>query len=171
MLGGLSRRQGDGLQIQRLVEHLAGPDLVPIVIFCVNPEHSDAGHPMVAGDAGGKLERGERLEQRERRTAEESSLLAGDDGDGLSVGKLLRRGQRRRRGAAAALLIGNDPGDLRAAPGVGLRPSDGLRPCRRICRIAGKEWRDGGEIVGVVCGEATDPRKPADVDRERGRVR
>ena len=90
---------------QRLVEHLTGPDLVPIVILGVDPEHGDARHPMLARDARRELKRGERLEQRERRPAEQSGLLAGDDGDRLRVGERLRGGNAppaARRGGAAA---------------------------------------------------------------------
>ena len=59
---------------------------------------------MIARDLLGELERGQRLEQREQRTAEEPGLLAGDDGDRAAVGEQPRRLARARRRAAALLL-------------------------------------------------------------------
>ena len=54
---------------------------------------------------------GERLEQREERSSEQSGLLARNDGDGIRVAQLSGGGERFSRGAAAALLSLHEVGD------------------------------------------------------------
>src|SRR5262249_54640197 len=46
-----------------------------------------------------------------------------------------------------------------------LDTSDRVTPRPRVCRIAGVEWRDRCEVVGVRADERTHPWKAADVDR------
>ena len=64
---------------QLLVEHRTRSDFVPVVIFGVDPEDGDGRHLVIARHLFGELQRGERLEQREQRSAEEARLLAGDE--------------------------------------------------------------------------------------------
>ena len=61
------------------VEDRTRSDLFPVVIFRVDPENGDGGNLMIARDLVGELERGDGLQQREQRPAEEPRLLAGDD--------------------------------------------------------------------------------------------
>ena len=100
---------------------VTGADLVPVVILGIDPEDRDARNLMVARDLSRELERRQRLEQGEHRTAEQSGLLTGDDGDGLRIRELPRLRPRARRRAAAALLIRDDRGDLGAPAAVRLR--------------------------------------------------
>ena len=160
--------QRDGARRQRLVEDRARPDLVPVVIFRVDPEDRDRGHAVLARDLLGELERRQRLEQRVERPAEEPGLLAGDDGDRRGR-RALRRFDGARRGAAAPLLRGDDRGDVRRAAGRAPARADRVRPGGAVGRIAGKKRRDRGKVVRVVGGEAPDPGKPADVDRDSQR--
>ena len=167
MLGRLARRKLNGAQRQRLVEHLTGADFIPIVILRIDPEDRDARNLMGARDLSRELERRQRLEQGERRTAEQSSLLTRDDGDGLRIRELLACGHRARRRGAAALLIGDDRGNLGAPAAVRLRPPDRVSPGRGIGWIAGKKRRDRWKIESVIGRQTPDPREAADVDAER----
>ena len=115
---------------------------------------------MLARHLVGELERRQRLEQREQRTAEQPGLLTRDDGDGLRVGQRSRGLDGCRRRAAAPLLRGDDRGDLLRA---GARaPASGAIACAhaaRIGRIARKKRRDRREVVGVVGSQPPDPGK------------
>ena len=159
------RRQGDAARRQRFVEHRTRPDFLPVVVFGVDPEHRDRRHLVVARHLLGELDRGQRLEQREQRAAEQPGLLAGDDGDRLAVGEQRAGLARARRRAAPLLLSGDDRGDFVAVPVVRLGPRDRVGPRGAVRRIAGKKRRYGSEIVRVVGREAADPGKPPDVDR------
>ena len=64
----------------------------------------------------GELDRGERLEQREEWSAEQSRLLAGDDGDGPGISQRPAGFDGARRGAAALLLRVDDRRDLWTPP-------------------------------------------------------
>ena len=167
MLGRLARRKLNGAQRQRLVEHLTGADFIPVVILRIDPEDRDARNLMGARDLSRELERRQRLEQGERRTAEQSSLLTRDDGDCLRIRELLACGHRARRRGAAALLIGDDRGNLGAPAAVRLRPPDRFSPGRGIGWIAGKKRRDRWKIESVIGRQTPDPREAADVDAER----
>ena len=90
-------------------------DLVPVVILGVDPEDGDRRHAVLLPHALGQPDRGDRLQQREERAAEEAGLLAGDDGDGLRIAQLRGGGDALRRGAATALLRRDDDRPRRRA--------------------------------------------------------
>ena len=53
--------------------------LADLVIFGVDPEHRDCRDVMLCSNAFGELDGGERLEQREERSAKQASLLSRDN--------------------------------------------------------------------------------------------
>jgi hypothetical protein len=120
---------------ERFVQHHGGADLIPVVVFRVDPENDDARNVVLARDAVGELQRSKRLEQREHRTAEQSRLLTGDDRDCLLIGEQSRGLDGLRRRAAPPLLSPDDVCDLVPLPIVGLRSGDCLRPRRRVVRV------------------------------------
>src|SRR5581483_2053526 len=126
------------------------PDLVPIVVLRLDPEDRDDPHSVIPGRLLGEPERGQRLEEREQRPAEQTRLLAREDGDGVGRGELGGGGLRRGGRAAAALLSGENRGDLRPPARVLARAGDGGSPVRGLRRIASEERRDGAEVVRVV---------------------
>ena len=83
----------------------------------------------------------------------------------FGIDQLLRLLTRPSRRAAPLLLRREHCGDLTVLPGVTLRGRDGARPRRRIGGIAGKKWRDGVKVEGVVCREAPDPGEAAEIHR------
>ena len=122
------RRQRDGARRERFVEDRTRPDFVPVVILGVDPEDGDRRHVVIARHLLGELERGQRLQQREQRAAEQPGLLAGDDRDGARVGEQPRRFARARRRLPPLLLAGDDGGDLVAPAIVRLRAGDRVGP-------------------------------------------
>ena len=91
---------GNGERLHVRIEHAARLDLVPVVIFGVDPEHRDRRHAVLGPHLLGESNRGQRFQQREEWSAEETGLLAGDDGNGLAdreVGQLPRSPHLRRR--------------------------------------------------------------------------
>jgi hypothetical protein len=120
---------------------------------------------MVARDLFRQFQRGDGLEQGEQGSAEESSLLAGDDGHRFPVCEEARRLACARWGLPSLLLSSEDPGNFRAAAIVGLCPRDCIGPSGAIGWIAGKKRRDRSKVVRVVGGQAPDPREPTNVDR------
>ena len=99
-------RQRHALRRQLVVEHRTRPDFLPVVILGVDPEDRNGGYVVIARHLIGQLDRGQRLEQREERTAEEPGLLSGDDGDRARVGEQPRGVAGLRRRAATLLLPG-----------------------------------------------------------------
>ena len=70
-------------------------------------------------DLLGQLERGQRLEQREQRAAEQARLLAGDHGDGRADRRAAAPRRRARAGAPRrSCCAAMHRGDLAALPGV-----------------------------------------------------
>ena len=96
---------------------------------------------MLRANPLGEPDRGERLEQREQRPAEQPRLLAGDDGDRLRRAVARRRRSLRpaRRGGVAAPARG--PAIVRPLTRMPLRARDRRFPRWRIGRVAGKEFR------------------------------
>ena len=162
--------EGDGARLELIVEHRAASDLVPIVVFRLDPEDRDGRHMVLPRHLFGQLERGQGLQQREERTAEQTCLLAGDDRHGAGVGQCAARRSPAPapRGAAA----GRDHRAISSPPArMRLRTRDRAGPVGALRRVAGEERRDGAEMVGVIGGEPTAPRKASDVDREpNGRI-
>ena len=78
---------GDGERLHLGIEHAARLDLVPVVIFGIDPEHRDRRHAVLGSHLLGQPNRGERFQQREEWSAEETGLLPGDDGNGLRIAK------------------------------------------------------------------------------------
>ena len=138
--GSLARRgrQRDGARRQRSVEDRTRSDFVPVVILGVDPEHGDGRHAVIARHLFGQLQRGQRLEQREERTAEKPGLLAGDDGDGAAVGEL-PGGLARARRRAAALLLGAGLRRSRRADACAPASAGSRRPRRPFGRVAGEK--------------------------------
>ena len=135
------------------------------MIFSVDPEDRDRRHVVIARHLIGKLQGGESLEQREKRTAEQPRLLTGQNRDRTAIGQTLPGFDGSRGRVAVPLLRGNHGCDLVTAPMVFLTPVDGRRPGRAIGRIAGEERRDGVKVVGVISGKSADPRKTPNIDR------
>ncbi len=134
------------------------------MVFGVDPEDGHRGDAMLGAEAFHELDRGERLEQREQRAAEQSRLLAGDDGDRLRIAQPCRRLDGLRRRAAPLLLGANDVGDRVARACLRAGTRDRLAPGARLARIAREEVGDSRVIERVIGHERPDPREPADVD-------
>ena len=67
---------GDGERLHVGIEDAARLDLVPVVILGVDPEHRDRRHAVLGAHLLGEANRGQRLQQREEWSAEETRLLA-----------------------------------------------------------------------------------------------
>ncbi len=78
---------GDRERFHLRIEHAARLDLVPVVIFGVDPEHRDGRDAVFGFHLLSESKRSERLEKREEWSAEQSGLLSGDDRDGLRITK------------------------------------------------------------------------------------
>ena len=90
-----------------LIEHRTARDLIPVVIFAIDPEdRNDVGLMIVSGPAG-ELDGGDGLQQREERAAEDPRLLPGQNRDRSGVGEFLRGLARGYGGPAAGLLCGD----------------------------------------------------------------
>ena len=112
---GVSRPRGGRPTVTRfelLVEHRARPDLVPVVVFGLDPEDRDGRHLVLPRHLVGELERRQGFEQREQRTAEETRLLSGQDRDRLRIGEMRRRFDRPGRRLPPLLLSRDDRRDL-----------------------------------------------------------
>ena len=75
----------DGKRFHLRIEHAARLDLVPVVIFGVDPEDRDGRDAMFGLHLLGESERGERFQKREERPAEQSGLLPCDNGNRLRI--------------------------------------------------------------------------------------
>ena len=144
-------RKRDGLRRHLGVEDCARADLVPVVVFGLDPEHRHRGDAVLARHLLGELDRGHRLEHRVERTAEEPGLLTGHDRDGARVGEVrggLDRGGRR----AAPLLLRARWPRSRAIARLGLprATAASTRPNRPGCP---KKTARPREVIRVVGGE------------------
>jgi len=146
------------------VEHRTAPDFLPVVILRVDPEHGDGRHVVVAFVAARELQRGERLQQREQRTAENAGLLTCEYRDRRGIGQARGGGARAGRRVPLFLLCREDGSDPRAIARVLLCPLDGLAPRLAIHRVARVESLDLLEVVRVVAGERPNPREAADIE-------
>ena len=162
--------QRDRVRLEARIEHRTARDLVPVVIFGIDPEdRNDVGLLIVRGPAG-ELDGGDGFQQREERAAEGPRLLPGKNRDRSGVGEFLRGLARGGGSAAAGLLRGEEGRDGRARASQASRPRDRVGPGLAGRRIAGVERRDLGEVERVVAGERPDPAKTAHVDRSAGRA-
>ena len=134
------------------------------MILGVHPEDRDRGHALFLLGAPRELNRGDRLQQREQRSAEHARLLPGDDGDRRGVGEARAGRARRGRRVARILLRGDHGGDRSPIARMLLRARDGVAPRAGRQRVARVERRDLLKVEGVVAGERTDPGKATDVD-------
>ena len=78
---------GDSERLHVRIEHAARLDLVPVVIFGVDPEHRDRRHAVLGWYLLGESKRGQRFQEREEWSAEETGLLTRDNGNGLRIAK------------------------------------------------------------------------------------
>ena len=119
---------------------------------------------MLPTDLLGQLERCERLEEREERSAEEPRLLSCDNRDCPVIRECPARLDRAWCRVASALLLPDDRGDLLPVALVRLCARNRVHPRLAIGRITREKRRDRPEVVRVVGGQAPDPWKAADVD-------
>ena len=145
LAGALWFRQRDRVRLEARIEHRTARDLIPVVIFAIDPEdRNDVGLMIVRGPAG-ELDGGDGFQQREERAAEGPRLLPGKNRDRSGVGEFLRglaSGWPGPRGGPAAR-----PGGSRqprwGEPGFGSGRSRRSRPGgttgRR--RRAARPWR------------------------------
>ena len=153
-------------EVQVAVEHAARSNFVPVVIFRVDPEHRDRRDAVVRCNALCQLNRRQRLEQREQRTAKESCLLACDDRDAFRIAQP-PGGSNGVRGGVPASLLRLDDIDYRAAVArMLLGPMHGIAPRGGMSRVACKEIRDTLVLERIVSGEAFDPREATNLDGE-----
>ncbi len=148
------------------VEHAAAPHFLPVVILGVDPEDRHRGHLVLLLDLLRQRDRRDRLEQRVDRPAEQSGLLAGDDGDGFRIGEPCARRQRGRRRVAGLLLRGDRGGQRGAIARMLLGAGDRRPPGLRLGRIAGEEVGQFREVVDVVDAERPGPRRAGKIDRQ-----
>ncbi len=152
---------------QLAVEHRTAAHFRPVVILGVDPEHRHHRHAVLGRDLRRQLHRGDGLEQREQRTAEQPGLLAGNDDARGGIGQPRRR-LARGGGRAASRLLGRDHArDVSRLSLMSLRSLDGVGPRSRRRGIAGEERRDPLKIKGIVRRQAPNPRECSDVHRKR----
>src|SRR5690606_37486752 len=157
-------RKRDGFRLEVGVEDGAAADLVPVMVLGIDPEDRDRRHAVFGGGSPGELQRGDGLEQRQKRAAEHARLLAGDDRHAVWALKE-GRGLAGFGWSPSPLLLGrNHGGDAVTVSPVLLRPRN--RGLPRVARgwIAVVQRRDAREIRGVLAGEWPDPRETLDVD-------
>ena len=170
LAGALWFRQRDRVRLEARIEHRTARDLIPVVIFGIDPEdRNDVGLMIVRGPAG-ELDGGDGFQQREERAAEGPRLLPGKNRDRSGVGEFLRGFASGGGGPAAGLLRGQEGRDSRAGASQASGPGDRVAPGLAGRRVAGVERRDLGEVKRVVAGERPDPAKTAHVDRSAGRA-
>ena len=156
--------QGHGRECLVGVEHAAGPDLVEIVVFRVDPEDRDRGDAEVALDASGQPDRGDRLQERIQRPSEEARLLARDHRDRPGVVETRGGVDRRLRRPPGALLRTDHAADGGRVP-VGLRAGgDRGPPSVVVSGIAGEERLKRVEIGDVLGGQPLDAGEFLQID-------
>ena len=158
------RAQVEPAQLELAVEHAARADLVQVVILGIDPENGHGRDAVVGLDAARQRNCGERLEQREERTAEQTGLLPGDDGHRAGIRQASRSLQRRGRGVPRAQLGGRHAGRLARTAGGSVPRLDRTAPACRRGRIAGKERREPLEGVAVVARQRRCPGEAAEID-------
>ena len=163
---GAARRievEPDRARVEIGVEERAVPNLVEVVVLRVHPENGYDGRIVLACEALGETDAGQRLEQRVQRTAEEAGLLSGHHGHGSRLRKAPRRRLRRRGRRPRSELRGQHVRD--GGPrGTATAALDGSRPRFRRGRRAGVEGGQPLERVTVVAHESTRPRQSSKVD-------
>jgi hypothetical protein len=162
-----SRRELNCARRQRLVEDRTAPDFVPVVIFRVDPEHRHGRDAVLAGDTLCEFQRCRGLEQSEHRPTKKPSLLARYNRHGTWVGKMARGFDSTRWRFAIVLLSGQNRRELLVLARVCLDARNRLRPGLSVGWVSRIERSERREIVDVVGGKSTDPRKAAHVDAVR----
>ena len=104
------------LQAKFRVVHADRLHLIPIVILGVDPEHGHDGHAVIFRHLRRQFHRRDRFEECEQGPAEQSGLLAGDDGNGLRIAQRCRCRECLGRGAAGSLLGLKQIGQRRPLP-------------------------------------------------------
>jgi hypothetical protein len=78
---------GDGERFHGRIEDTARLDLVPVVVFGVDPEHGDRRHTVLGSHLLGEAKRGQCFQEREEWSAKQAGLLTCDNGNGLRIAK------------------------------------------------------------------------------------
>ena len=154
-------------------EDAARLHFVPVVILGVHPEHRDSRHLMLGPHTFGELESCQRLEKREERSAKQSGLLAGDDGDRPGIGKKVGGGLRFGGCVSTSLLRPQHLNERVPLPALTRRTRNGVPPGARIARITGEEVGQARVVERVIGGKPPDPRKTTNINGKttaRGRV-
>ena len=128
-------RQRDRVRLEARIEHRTARDLIPVVIFGIDPENRNDVGLMIASGPAGELDGGDGLQQREERAAEGPRLLPGQDRDRSGVGEFLRglaSGCRGARGGPAA------------RRGASRQPRCGRARLRVRAIASVQAWRDDG---------------------------
>jgi hypothetical protein len=114
-------------RLEFAVEDRRTSDLCPIMILGIHPEDRDRADAVLAGGSFRELDGGDRLQQREQRTAEGARLLTRRDRDRCRIRESFRCGAGLGRSAAALLLGCHDAGNSRLAT-VRLDSADCVSP-------------------------------------------
>jgi len=164
LAGAVEVRERDRLRLEVGIEDGRAADFFPVVVFRVDPEDGDRGHAELFGGALRELQRADRLQQREQRSAKDARLLPGRDRDRASIGESRRRRARFRRRAAALLLRRDDRGDLLRVAPERLRSTERVGPRVARRRVARVQGCDRIEVVRVRADEGPYPADRANVD-------
>jgi hypothetical protein len=161
--------QGDRPGLKFRIEHGAAADLFPVMILGIDPEHRNRRHVVIPRDLRRELNRGDRLEQCEKRPPKHARLLAGCNDDRARI-REPRRGLSRFGGRAASCLLRRKDSSDRGIARLAVRASDCLTPGIRFCRIARIQVTQLLKIESVLADERADPFKRANVDAGRPRL-
>jgi hypothetical protein len=161
---GVGRRgEGDCLPLAIGIQDRTTGDLVPIVVLSIDPEDTHHRHAVLPRQPVGHLDGCQRFQQGEQRAAEQSGLLARDDGHRAWIGEETCRGHSLGGRSALPLLRRDHRSQIGPGPGVGLHARDRLNPGLRVRRVTGKEPRDRGVTVDVIGCQLSDPREASHV--------
>src|SRR5579862_3514195 len=102
--------------------------LGPVVVLAFDPKNGNGRHAVLRLDPTSELDRRDGLEQRVQWSAQQTGLLAGDDGDRSRIREFRRGGSRRGRRTAPLELADEKPRKS-GVIALGARDaSDGLPP-------------------------------------------
>jgi hypothetical protein len=148
------------------VQHGARSDLLPVVVLRFHPEDRDGRNAVVGGHLCGQSHRGQRLQQRVERAAEQARLLPGDHRDRGRVGQARSGGPSLGRRATTILLGRHCRDEGGPVARMGLYPPDSVGPGVQAGGVARVKPGEPRKVERVVGREPADPRKATDVDGE-----